>query len=89
MRKFFKGLILFIKNMLSKGTSESSKRTMGVAIIVNVIVMAYICVLKNIEAPEIVETIFWGAIILLGVELASGTVKYFSKTKTQEKDVKE
>jgi len=88
MRKFFKGLILFIKNMLSKGTSESSKRTMGVLIIVNSIIIEYICVYKHIEAPEIIGTMFWGAIILLGAEVTTGAIQNIFSKKKDENDIK-
>ena len=70
-----KAIFKFIKNMLSKGTNESSKRTMGVLIIISIIIIAFICVFSKAQAPEIVDTMFWGAMLLLGVETVSDTIK--------------
>lgn len=88
MKKILTELWLFIKNMLSKGTSESSKRTMGVLIIVNSIIIEYICVYKHIEAPEIIGTMFWGAIILLGAEVTTGAIQNIFSKKKDENDSK-
>jgi len=80
---FFKGLILFIKKMLSSDTSESSKRSMGCLIVVNTIIQEYFCIFLNKDAPELIETVFWGGIILLGVSVAGNTLSTIFKKNTK------
>lgn len=77
--KFIKGLLTFIKNMLSKGTNESAKRTMAALIIINVIIIAYICLYRHCEAPELVPLMFKGAMLLLGLELTAEIFKSYKK----------
>lgn len=84
MKKFINKILSFIKRMLSKDSPESSKRSMGVLIVINTIVIEYICVYLHIEAPEIVNTVFIGGIVLLGVTAFSGVLgKYVNKKKTK------
>ena len=58
-----------------------SIRTMGVLIIINTIIIAYICVFSKSQAPEIVDTMFWGAIILLGVSVAPNIINGLKNSK--------
>lgn len=81
IKPFIKGIIIFIKNMLSTGTNESAKRTMAVIIIINIIIIAFICVFMDSQAPEIVPLMFKGAILLLGLEITSDTIKSLKNKK--------
>lgn len=75
MNKFKK----YLRLMITAHSGISSKRVCGVLGFLVIIFVITYCSIRNLQAPEILESFIWAVCALLGIDSITGIWKQFNK----------
>lgn len=76
-----KRIAYFIKQIITSHSGISSKRVCGVLGFIAILFVLIYCTIKQIQAPEMIDTFIYAICLLLGIDSVTGIWKNFNNER--------